>query len=275
MSTIAKTQSAGTATIPPAGSQPVSKSADAPSLLVDPKSDALPADPLSFLYLVESKDRQLGIQTGQKKAEGLAKQRHDALEQEKKAIQDAIEAKKHKSFWDDVASVCTQVAKIAAVAASVAAAVETGGATLAVAGAVLSSAGFLDSETHVLQKLGVDDTTAAWIDTGLSVAGGAATGIGGAGSIAERGALVASGAAEIGKGAATIESGMAQHDADVAVADEMKSKAKWNQLQRMLLVLLGDMKDSDDQSNRVLGHIRATKAIQNQTASTACSMLRG
>ena len=121
-------------------------------------------------------------------------------------------------------SVCGEVAKAASVVASIAAAVGTCGAAtplaaVAIGGAVLSTAGFLDGETHVLQKLGVDAGTADLVDMGMSLAGVA--GSAGAGLLAggdaastttevvERTAAATTGVAEVGKGASEIEASQA------------------------------------------------------------------
>jgi hypothetical protein len=63
---------------------------------------------------------------------------------------------------------------------------------LAIAGAAASTAGCVESETHVLQKLGVDAKADGWITVGLSLGGAVATG--GAGLLGAGGA-----ATQIGK----------------------------------------------------------------------------
>jgi hypothetical protein len=155
----------------------------APSLLPDPGSGALAGtDPLSMLYLLESKDGKDREKAGVSRVRGLEAQRADALRKEQEAIRQQDEAAKNHGLFDQMGNVCGEVAKVAAVVGSVAAAVGTAGAAtplaaVAIGGAVLSTVGFADGELHVLQKLGIDEKTAGWVDMGLSM-GGMAAGVG-------------------------------------------------------------------------------------------------
>jgi hypothetical protein len=264
----------------------------ATTLLPDPVPAALAgADPLSMLYLFESKDQNLGIDEATKRIGALQNERHQALDQEKQAIQKAIEAANNHSFWDDVGSVFGDVAKVAAVVVSVAAAVVSCGAAaplaaLAIAGAVLSTASMADGEFHVLHSLGVDDQTAGLIDTGMALGGAALTfgagaaaaagnGVSSLASTAARASAVVSGVAAIGQGACTIESGEAQADGDRAGADEVAAMARSAQAQRFIQMIIDEAQNSDQQSQHITHTIANTKTIQNETALTAATAVRG
>jgi hypothetical protein len=262
-----------------------------PSLLTDPAAGALAgADPLSMLYLLESKDQQLGVDDGTKRIAALQTERHQALAQEQQAIQQAADAKKNGSFWDDLGSICGEVAKVAAVVASVAAAVATLGAgtpiaALAIAGAVLSSASFVDGECHVLRALGVDDKAAGWIDSGMAIGGAVLSvgaGIAAGGQLASsipatvnRASAVVAGVGEIGKGVSTIEAGEARANSDQAAADQLAAKARSDHAQRLVQTVIDDTQSSDQAAQRTMGTIANTRAIQDQTTLSAATAVRG
>jgi hypothetical protein len=269
-------------------------SGEGPSLLPDPAAGALAgADPLSMLYLFESKDQKLGVDQGAHRIAALQTEQHQALQQEQQAIEQAIQAQNNRSFWDDLGSVCGEVAKVAAVVASVAAAIATCGAAApvaacvvcAIAGAALSTASFVDGEFHVLRSLGVDEGAAGWIDTGMAI-GGAILSCGagmGAGqqvatstlsTVTRTGAVVA-GAGEIARGASTIAAGHAQAQSDQAAADEIAAQARSNHAQRFMQIAIDDTQNSDQQSQRILGTIANTNTIQNETAVSAATAVRG
>jgi hypothetical protein len=271
---------------PPTAVEPVRGSNETPGL-PGPADGALPADPLSWLYLFESTDRQLGVGEGTKKLLALQSEGHQKLLDEQQAIGQAIAAESSHSFWDDLGGAFGQIAKVAAVVASLAAVVATAGAAtpiaaIAIGGAVLSSAGFVDGEVHVLQKLGVDDRTAGWIDVGLSTGGaicsaGAGVVAGGraassAISALERGGAVVAGAGAVGKGASVIAAGAAQARADQAQADAIAGRAQSDHLQRMILLLIDRTRDSDGESNGILRTIARTKTIQADTLSGVSSV---
>jgi hypothetical protein len=262
-----------------------------PSLLTDPVPSALAgADPLSMLYLFESRDQQLGVDQGTKKIAALQTERHQALAQEQQAIQQAMDAQKSRSFWDDLGGICGEVAKVAAVVASVAAAVATLGAAtpiaaLAIAGAVLSSASFVDGECHVLRALGVDDKTAGWIDSGMAIGGsvlsvGAGMAAGGQAASStlatvNRASAVVAGVGEIGRGASTIEAGEALARSDQAAADQIAAQARSDHAQRLMQIVIDDTQSSDQTSQRTMGTIANTRTIQNETALFAATAVRG
>jgi hypothetical protein len=271
-------------TQPPPNGEPM-------SLLADPAVGALAGtDPLSMLYLFESKDQQLGVDEGTKRIASLQTERHQALAQEQQAIQKAIDAQKSRSFWDDLGSICSEVAKVAAVVASVAAAVATLGAAtpiaaLAIAGAVLSSASFVDGECHVLRALGVDDATAGWIDSGMAIGGAVlsfGTGIAAGGramsstlAAVNRAGAVVAGVGEIGRGALTIEAGEALARGDQAAADQIAAQARSDHAQRLMQSVIDDTRSSDQDAQRSMGTIAGTKTIQDQTALSAATAVRG
>lgn len=260
--------------------------ADAPVLPL-PAPGSLPDDPLSFLYLFESRDRQLGVEDGSKKLIALQGERHAELRKEQDAIRQAVDAEQQHGFWDGLGDVFGQIAKVAAVVASVAAAVATAGAAaplaaIAIGGAVLSSAALVDGELHVLQKLGVDAKTAGIVDMGMSI-GGAVSSVGAgiaagaratsaATTVLERGGAVVAGLGQVGKGVSTIEAGCAQARDDQAAADQIASRGRSEHLQRMILLLLDSTRGSDEQSGAIEKTIVSAKTIQNDTMAGVTSM---
>jgi hypothetical protein len=271
---------ASSAATPPGGA--------GPSLLPDPAEGSLVgADPLSMLYLFESKDQQLAVTEGTNQISALQAERHEALQKEQQAIQKAMQAEHDHSFWDDLGSVCSEVAKVAVVVASVAAAVGTLGAAapvaaLAIAGAVLSTASFVDGECHVLRSLGVDDTTAGWVDTGMAIGGSLLSlgaGFAGGGQAASaavgRAATVVAGAGGIGSAAATIGKGEALAREDQATADQVASQAQSDQATRRMQFVVDETQSSDQQAQQMLGTIAHTKTIQDQTAMSTAAAVRG
>jgi hypothetical protein len=273
------------------GLAPPSPSGERPSLLPDPAAGSLSGtDPLSMLYLFESKDQQLGVDSGTKQITALQNERHQAVAQEQKAIQQAIDAQKNHSFWDDLGSVCAEVAKVAVVVASVAAAVATLGAAtpiaaVAIAGAVLSTASFADGECHLLQSLGVDAGTAGWIDTGMAVGGGllsCGAGIAAGGQAASstlstvsRAGSVVAGVGAIGSASAGIEAGRAQARSDQAAADQVVAQAQSDHALRRMQMVIDDTQSSDQQAQRMMGTIANTMTIRDQTALSAATAVRG
>jgi hypothetical protein len=285
------------ATVAPAGTAsaaappPPPTAGEPPTLLADPLPASLAgADPLSLLYFFEGKDRQLGVEAGTKKISALQDERHKLLHDELKAIQQAIDAQKNRSFWDDLGSVFGEVAKVAAVVASVAAAVVSCGAAtpiaaLAIAGAVLSTAAMADGEFHVLHALGVDDATAGSIDLGMSIGGvvmslgagmlAGGTAATGAASTLSKGSAVVAGAGAIGSSAAKIEAGNAQADGERAAADEALAAARSDHTLRLMQLIINDAQNSDQQSEKIMKTIIGTESIQQDTTLTAATAVRG
>jgi len=277
-----------------AGASQASATSDGPCLLPDPEAGALAGgDPLSMLYVCESQDRQLGLDEATKRMDALQTERQEALGQEQQAIREADNAAKNHSFWSDLGNVCGEVAKVAAVVASVAAAVATAGAAsgltvatvLAVAGAGLSCASFADGELHVLRGLGVDATTAGWVDLGISVGGAVmsagtsmvsgTTTLSGTLSNVDRAAVVASGAASAGSAAAGIEASEAQAQTDSAAADEVAAQARSHRALRLVQAVVDDTQSSEEQSEQILATIASTEATREQTDENAASAVRG
>jgi hypothetical protein len=274
-----------------AGAGALPGSAAAAALLPGPGAEALSStDPLSVLYLLQAKDGQDGEKTGAARVKGLEADRATALKKEQEAIRAQDEAAKSHGFLDQLANVCGEVAKVAGVVGSIAAAVGTCGAAtpiaaVAIGGAVLSTAGFADGELHVLQKLGIDDKTAGWIDMGLSMGGlGASVGAGlaageqtasRAAEVVSRTAAEVTGAATVGKGVSEIESGQALAAEDRATADQLADEARTDGLKRSIESVIAEIEDADQQTKQITGTIAATKTLQDQTLTLAASSVKG
>jgi hypothetical protein len=289
VSSVAQVQS--TARVSDSETVAESPTSDASTLMPAPTPGAFGSgDGLSMLYYLESKDGQDGIESGTKRIQGLDVERKQALDKELKAIQQQDEAAKHHDFWSDLGNICGEVAKTAGVVASIAAAIGTCGAAtpiaaIAIGGAILSTAGFLDGETHILQKLGVDAGTADLIDMGLSLAGtassvgaGLAAGSQSASSAAEvagRTAAVVSGVASVGKGASEIEASQALAAEDRATADQLDAEGQSDSLQRAVQHVIDEVTDADQKSKQYLKTISDTQTIQMQTMTIATSGMKG
>jgi hypothetical protein len=260
-------------------------------LLPAPDASCPPGfDPLSLIYFFESKDQGLNLEVGSERIQGLQAERNQALTQERQAIENEDGAAKSHGFWSDLGNVLGDVAKVAGVVASIAAAVCTAGAAapiaaLAVAGVLLSSASFVDGEFHVLQKLGVDQKTAAWLGTGMTVAGalgsfGAGVAAGAqaassAASIVARTASVTSGAASMAQGASTIETGLTQAAYDQSTADEAQAEAQSAHALRFMQAVIDEAETSDDASKEIMTTIVVTKGIQDTTAVDSATAVGG
>ncbi len=287
-SAVGATKSAGPS--PPAQPSAPTNGGETP-LLPDPLSTMTGgADPLAFLYLFEARDQTLGVQQGSQRVSALQTERDQALQKEQQAITNEDNAAKQHGFWNDLGNILGDVAKVAGVIASIAVAVVTlGGATplavLAVAAVVLSSVSMADGEFHILQKLGVDPSVAGWIDLGMAVAGSVlsagtslAAGAQAASSAANVVGVAASataGAATMGQGAVTIEEGEAQSDGDRAVADEAAAQSGSQQALRRMQMIIDEVQSSDQESQKLLATIAATKEILNDTATSAAIAVRG
>jgi hypothetical protein len=255
------------------------------SLMPAPCVDsAIGGDPLSALYLFEAQDENLTVEAGASSVQSLQTERNDALHKEQQAIVNEDQAAKHRSFWDDLGSLLGDVAKVAGLVASVAAVVATAGAAapvavLAIAGVILSSASMADGEFHVLQKFGVDESAAGWIDTGLSLAAGASTlCLGGVAAGAQTAGRLASGAsslADIGQGVATIEAGQAQAVDDRATADEVSAQAQSSQSLRFIQLVIDETQALDDTSTQIKSLIVSAMATQQATVTNAAIAVKG
>lgn len=254
-------------------------------LLPTPSGDAQ-ADAMSWMYLLTSKQQALDVSNGRDNINRVQEQRAEAYKQEIEAIKQAIEAASHHSFWDSVASVALTIGKVAAVVGSIAVAVGTGGAgvvgVIAVAGALLSSAGFVEGEAHVLEKLGVDEGTATWVGIGLSVGGAACTG--GAALAADAGEISATactiqkvatattGAAAMAGGVAKIEAGQYQGDQEDALADAAKAQMDQARMQRLLFMILDQLKSSEASDDNTLRALRGALSTKGDTLVLTTSM---
>jgi hypothetical protein len=291
VSAVGAVSSSGAVAVPGARPTQLTASGEGPSLLPDPAAGALAgADPLSMLYLFESTDERLGAEAGASQIQALQGERHQALQQEQQAIQQAIDAQKNHSFWDDLGSICSEVGKVAAVIASVAAAVATLGAAtpiaaLAIAGAVLSTASFADGELHVLRSLGVDEKTAGLVDMTMSLSGAAlscGSGLWAGGrvasstlSILSRTSVAVAGIGQVGRAASGIAAGQAQAQGDQAAADQIAAQARSEHALRLTQLGIDRTASSDQESRRIEATIANTISIRNETTEAAAAALRG
>jgi len=267
------------------GQSPAASETQPTVLLPTPSSDAQ-TDAMSWLYLLTSKQQALDVSNGRDNINQLQQQRAEAYKQEIEAIKKAIEAASHHSFWDSVASIALTVGKVAAVVGSIAVAVATGGAgvvgVIAVAGAVLSTAGFAEGQAHVLEKLGVDEGAATWIGIGLSVGGAACTG--GAALMASSGEIAsvattvdkvsaaATGVATVAGGAAKIEAGQYEADQQDALADAADEQMAQARMQRMIVMILGELEDSRDSDDKSLSAMRGAMNAKSEALVSTTTM---
>ena len=82
-----------TTSSPPAPASPA-----AGSSLLPPPTEAA-ADPFSMMYLIESNDRQLGLDEASRRLQDLQQEGQVAFKKEEAAIAKQDQAAKHKSFW--------------------------------------------------------------------------------------------------------------------------------------------------------------------------------
>ena len=142
--------------------------------MLAPNDSDDPDEALAGFLVLEAMSRGVGLDAAIKNVNQLRQQKQAEWEKQKAALMEAMKAKEHSSFWGKLGKICGTLGKIAAVVASVAVAVGTGGAgaplVLAVAGACLSAAALAQGEFHILQKLGVSDKVAGYIEIGMAVA---------------------------------------------------------------------------------------------------------
>ncbi len=271
-------------TTPPTAASTAAAIAQNASLLPAPSEGA--GDPMAMMFLIQSKDQQVGFNTSATEIHSDQNANAQAYKTEQAAIQKQEQAEKHKSFWDKLGSICGDIAKVAGVVASIAAAVATCGAAsplaaVAIAGAVLSTAGFADSTFGILKKLGVSDKLTNILDASMSI-GGAAMSVGaglisGAQAAASTASTVSkvaggvSGVGQVGHGVSAVGSGEAQCADDKATADQVASESQQAEYGRMMTELLGQMKDEQERSSKLLQTISGIKTTENQTALYAAS----
>lgn len=136
-------------------------------------------DPMAGLYALFSKSRQQNLSSRVKDINNARRLKRQEWARAKAALMKALRARKKGGFFKKLAKSCLKLARYAAVAAAVALAVGTGGAglvgALAIAGAAMSCTAMAQSETNILQRLGISDTWANRIEVGLTVGSAACT----------------------------------------------------------------------------------------------------
>lgn len=244
------------------------------SLLPAPQD--LPGDPLMALLALQSKSRQLQLDSGMKDIQNNKRLKAKAYKEFKTALKKAQEAKKKGGFWKKTARFCKKVGKYGAVVAAVAVVAGTGGvgtpAVLAIAGVALSSASLAQGETQFLQKMGMSDEMAAYTEIGLGVGGAVCTGgasamSGGSTAIeaVEQGVAVTSGAADVAGGVATIKAGRYEGEARDREADALSARLDQQQLLRMFDQILDQLESGEQSEERAIGSLRG--AIETRGAT--------
>ena len=256
------------------------------SLLPDPLPAADGNDPIAALLLLHSRSRTTSTERAVTNVHRIREQRRIEWEKQMAALEKAARAENKGGFWGAVGKVCGTIGKIAAVAASVAVAVGTAGAgapfVLAVAGACLSAAAFTQGELGVLQKLGVDDVTAGWVELGLGAGGvvcsGAAAFSAGPKSVTSFGRAVKTAEKVVGAtgGAAHFANGIAyglqrdaRGDAQDCRTDATRAHHEERRLEQMLVRILADLEDSEESYRQTVHSLQGTKAIEDNTSLIA------
>jgi hypothetical protein len=198
---------------------------------------------------------------------------------------DVNEAWHSPNFWHDVEFGAKTIAEIAAVIGSAAATVVTFGA--AAPGAVLvtalclSVAGQVESNCHLLEKVGVDAKVDGFIGAGLTVAGAAMGGIGAAVSSAPaavsgftqaaQAASTASqtygAAAGVVSSGAHVKNGDFAADAEDARADATGADNRMKTIQRTIDMIVDAIKDTSE------SHDRAMKSLQGAMKTNAQTLV--
>jgi len=243
-----------------AGTKPNVPSGSA-SLLPEPQSPS-DDDAIAGLLALESRSRNLSLSRGIRNIQSLRQERRVEWEKQKASVAEAARAQEESSFWGSVGEICGVIGKVAAVVTSAAVAVSTGGAglpfVLAVAGACLSATALAQGEFEILQELGVDAETSAWIELGMGIGGVACTGtaaiFGGAAaatqaqkvaSTAEKISTAAAGGTTIVAGVAIRRKYAADVDAEERYADAASSHLEETRLDRMFARILDDLEESE------------------------------
>jgi hypothetical protein len=275
---------------------PTPAASDSARLLPEPA--AVPElDALGEMYALMAHNRRLGVRQAANDIEGNKVKQEAVRYQARKALAAALEEQKDAGMFGELGGKLGTVGKVAAVVGAVALVVGTGGAAapvvvLAIAGATLSTAAVVQSETRFLQKCGVDDKTAFWLELGF--AGGGAICSGGAGALAacgtaanaaqtatslQKGAqMVGAGAALVGGAAGTasayagLRAGLCNADAEEHLADAAKERAAEERLERMVKHLLAALTDSEKSDERALGHLRG--AIEAKSSALVLASAR-
>ena len=254
------------------------------NLLLAPSDHVDPDEALSGLLVLEAMSRGVGLETAIKNVNLVRQQKKAEWEKQKAALMQAMKAKEKSSFWGKLGKICGTIGKIAAVVASVAVAVGTGGAgaplVLAVAGACLSAASLAQGEFQILQKLGVSDKVAGYIEIGMAVASVAcsfgASALQGAeavttfqkimstsGKVVAISGAVASGAA----GVAAIQKGQADGDAQDWYAEAERAKLNESHFEQLLIWVLDELENNEKEYRRTVNGVK--DAIETRDATLA------
>jgi hypothetical protein len=196
-----------------------------------------------------------------------------------------------RQFWADLEKGGLEVAKWGAVAGSVVLAVGSLGAAapvaaLAIVGAVMSCAATADSTFHILEKCGVKQDTAMWIDVGLCIGGALCSGGSGViqmassqthnvGTALRVGAIIADGSAGAGAatgGVAHIEVAAFERDAKMADADATDADMTQGRLERRIQQTMDAIRETYESCER--GTRRVADAMNKETATTVALMVR-
>lgn len=290
MSDLSNTQAAGTNAANAAALDAASAAAAAASTATDSDSllpspgETAELDAMSLLYLYMAEGRDTSAASSRDAISKATEERHEKWQEIKAAIQKALDAAKDGGFWSDLGDVFGKVAKIATLVAAAAATIASMGAAapvlaLAIAALVLSAGAMAQGEFHFLQKLGVSDKAAFWIELGMVVGAAACTGGaalmpgGGANAawvqLAKQLATVIGGGSSIIAGGSAMAASAYQHDTDEANADAAKGRVTMDQLARQIIELLDDYEQSEKSSNRALGSLRSAVSIHGDTLVVA------
>lgn len=241
-------------------------------------------DPMAGLYALFSKSRQQNLSSRVKDINNARRLKRQEWARAKAALMKALRARKKGGFFKKLAKSCLKLARYAAVAAAVALAVGTGGAglvgALAIAGAAMSCTAMAQSETNILQRLGISDTWANRIEVGLTVGSAACTAGAGAATLCGAGAQASAagntmgtaaagvqGVSTVGAGLATWQASKADSESMDHEADAAKAQAEEARLERMLVEIMTEIESSEEADQRTLGHIRgAIEARDNAIA---------
>jgi len=257
-----------------------------PNLLLAPNDNIDPDEALAGFLVLEAMSHGVGLEAAIKDVNLLRQQKQAEWDKQKAALMQAMKAKEHSSFWGKLGKICGNVGKIAAVVASVAVAVGTGGAgaplVLAVAGVCLSTAALAQGEFHILQKLGVSDKLAGYIEIGTAVASVACS-FGAAafkgteavsafqkimstgGKVVAIGGAVATGAA----GVAVIEKGMADGAAEDWNANAERAKLDESHFEQLLIWVLDELANNEKEHRKTVNGFKDAIETRNATLAIA------
>jgi len=194
------------------------------------------------------------------------------------------------NFWHDVEFGAKYVAMAAAMLGSAAATVVTFGAAapgaVVVTALCLSVAGQVESNFHLLEKVGVDAKVDGYIGAGLSLAGAAVGGIGAAVSSAPAAvsgftqAAQAAGTASQTYGAAAgvvssgahVKNGDFAADAEDAQADATNADNRMKTIQRTIDMIVDAIKDASESHDRAMKSLQGAMKTNGDTLVVAGGM---